>query len=195
MTKKNKGKNRNKKVKKNTNNNKSGQATAVKLQDNSISTYNIQPEKRYFGFTTKTWTILLILSVASTFIIFLVAPYTMGLYIATKNGNIAEFLSGINYFTIFLSILGTVASVLSIIMTLIDRKRYVQEKEHSEKLLLKLREVSVNVETIQAENHGIKLDLLQIKDTIKMSKEVKDKNTGDWADKEHSGEVNDDKQE
>lgn len=172
---------------------KNGQATASMTQENAVTQCDARPVKRYFGLSSKTWAIFFMSIIVLTFLIFLIVPYVVGLCIAAQKDSITEFLSGINYFTIFLSILGTAASVSSIIMTLVDRKRYNEEKEHSQELLSKLRDVSVCVETIQADNHSIKLDLLQIKDTIRMSKEVKDNNTGDWADGQNSGEINDDK--
>ncbi len=205
---------RKKKKRRNKNNQKtaSNPTTTNKKQTSSNSGQAFQQEKaptiffstdnqnsndiRYFGLKAKTWAIIVLVFIGILSLVFLVTPYIVGLVTSTINGNIDDFVSKINGYTIALSIVGTVASVLSIIITFLDQKRFSNEKEYSEQLLTDvknlgnvLQKVSTNIESIKDDNEKLSLELHHIKDELYLSTQVVDGNFDLWKDRQESKET------
>ena len=196
--KKNKRKNNTKKQNFHYKNQDPSKTSNSKYKEKSQQTNNT-PDNIYFGLKSKTWSIIILLFIVAIFVIFLIAPFVAGFIIAVKNNNVEAFLSEINEFTVFLGFVGTIASVLSIIVTFMDKQRYSEEKKQNDNMFSEvknlssiLRSVKSNIETILDENRSIILDITKIKDTITMSKEVKEDNRGEWHPPTGNGEINDD---
>jgi len=152
-------------------------------------------KKTYLGLKSKTWSIILLLSVLVSFIVFLIVPYTIGLILSAQKNSVDDFLSKINGFTIFLSIVGTVASIWSIIMTFLDKQRYSDEKKHSEQLFSEVKtlgttllNVGDNIKMLKEENEKLSLEVHDLKDEVSISKEIIEANLRDWKDRNEARE-------
>ncbi len=105
-----------------------------------------------FGLTTKAWAIIILSFISAVSLVFLIMPYVMSVILpacypdkADEFGYLAERLNGVS---LIVGLAGTIASILSIIMTFFDRKRYSQEKKESKILLDKIEGVRNEVDEV-----------------------------------------------
>ena len=145
-------------------------------EDNSLyegSNIENLPQKAptVFGLPVKAWSIIVLLSMATLFIIFIVSPFIASFILQIKypDTNYSDALNRLDGGVTFLSVVGTIASVLSIYMTSSDRKRYDEEKRHSDELLSSIMELtrlssmnSRNIESLTASNNEIMSFIHQI---------------------------------
>ena len=113
-------------------------------------------DKDFFGLPSKTWTMIVLYTLLIAAILFLALPFLLSLIIPTilqfvyPNNNydykyIVDTLDGIAF---LVGLLGTVASVLSIMMTLADKKRYTQEKTQTESLIKSIHNLHKEINVV-----------------------------------------------
>lgn len=175
----------------------SGQVNLEEVRNKEQAVLKESP-KTYYGLPAKTWAIISLWFVGTIYVVFLVFPFILGLISALINKDMETFLNEIDGFTIFISIIGTIASVASIIMTLIDKQRFSEEKQHTKELFSEVADlkdvlsaVTNNIGIIRDESQDIKLEVLEIKNRI--STEVKNDIGTKWENKDESKEIEDDK--
>lgn len=103
--------------------------------DMNNPTSETNPKDVFWGIKTKSWTILAWTVIIGIIVVFIVLPFLISLLLPLVNANygkdfeyLVDMLDGVS---IVLALVGTLASGLSIAMTLVDKKRYAEEKEHT----------------------------------------------------------------
>ncbi len=109
-------------------------------------------EKEFLGVSIRTWTYFLLYSVLGALVLFIGIPFLLAIFLpiinpeyTEKYNYLVDILDGVS---IILGIIGTVASVFSIIMTLVDRKRFIQEKKQTDKLMKSVNMLHDELDTV-----------------------------------------------
>jgi ABC-type multidrug transport system fused ATPase/permease subunit len=96
-------------------------------------------EKKIWGVSKKAISVVCMIIGISSFLIFLIIPFIVATLVpiifpdrVSEYEYLVDHIDGI---ALLVGILGTVASILSIVMTIIDKKRYSEEKKTTEQLL------------------------------------------------------------
>lgn len=126
--------------------------------------------KQLFGFTVKFWVKFLVFFICIILLIFEAVPFLAAVilnavYPDKDFSGIMGLAEGI---TFIVGLLGTIASAASIIMTLMDRKRYNAEnklvekqQESVEKIFEMTQKMSIQLEQTSAENHKMAIKILK----------------------------------
>lgn len=109
-----------------------------------------QPERKFFGLNPKTWAIITLIIGISTFTILVLVPYIIAILLPIINGTYDQLISLTDGIALTVGIVGTIASVLSIVMTEKDKKRYTQEKEQMQDLVTSVKSLREDVSGIAA---------------------------------------------
>lgn len=110
-----------------------------------------QAEKRFFGLKIKTWAILTLIISITLLTIFVLVPYIVAIIFPLFDKKTEQLVSLTDGIALTVGLVGTIASILSIVMTEKDKKRYTQEKEQMEALVASVTELQDKVCAI-AEN-------------------------------------------
>ena len=122
------------------------------IHDEIIYKVKNMNDKDVFGLPVKTWTKIVLFSALGILIIFLALPFLVSIVVSIVNPGfnekyeyLVDVLDGIS---IVLGLAGTCASILSIFMTLADKKRFNQEKEQTKALFTSVNELHKEVQTV-----------------------------------------------
>lgn len=159
-------------------------------------------EKKVLGIKVKSWVILFVFLILATIFIFAAIPFIISLILqAVYPGNDYSKVMGLSEgVTFIIGFLGTIASISSIFMTVVDRKRYNEEtvlaneqRESVQKILSMTKDMSVILEQTSIENHRMAMAILGDKNkNPNVSVSTKDEvSTGEWNSVDESAEIRD----
>lgn len=110
------------------------------MNDNKTSS-----NEYFFGIKISTWTTIILATSLGALIVFIALPFLLSLILPIifpqHQENFEYLVDSLDGVSIVLALLGTIASTLSIIMTIEDKKRYSEEKQETEKLINSLDKV------------------------------------------------------
>lgn len=115
------------------------------MHDNTNSSSN----GLLFGIKIKVWAKLALIVTLGILIIFIVLPFLLSLFLPIISPEyrddfeyLVDMLDGVS---IVLALFGTISSVFSITMTLVDKKRYTEEKHQTEKLMESINDMHAEI--------------------------------------------------
>lgn len=107
-----------------------------------------------FGLKTRTWAIIILIVLAVTFLVFIIAPYVLAMVaplLSIDGTNLVGLMDGV---ALIVGITGTIASIASIIMTFADKKRYNREEEETKGLIKSVSDLRTEVTNTAAKLHN-----------------------------------------
>ena len=162
-------------------------------------------EKKIMGLYTKTWVILVLISLFVFLSIFIIIPYLLATFIPIidSDNDYSYLVDSIDGASLLVGIVGTIASAVSIIMTLLDRSRYNQEKTQTDNLFNSMNNLHKEIKTVNMyvkktfeQNQRLAFELYENKTiTVDSDAEIgvsineRLQQSRDWTDKEDSGEI------
>ncbi len=152
-------------------------------------------EKKVLGFKVKTWVKFFIFLVLAIIFVFAAGPFIVALILHTiyPDKDYSEILGMAEGLTFIIGILGTIASVASIFMTILDRTRYDDERKLAEEQRESVKKIGQNIDKM-----GFCLERFESKNTRLLMKLLKKEDNGDnffdndmdapWGSHEESNE-------
>ncbi len=138
-----------------------------------MSDHKEDKQKNFLGYPVKFWTKIALFSVFAILLIFIVTPFVFATILPAISSEIEEYeplVKALDGMAFVVGLVGTVASVLSIVMTIADRKRYQQEKEETQTLLKsvdglhsEIKNVDDFVKKTYEQNQRLALELYECK--------------------------------
>ena len=151
--------------------------------------------KQVFGITVKQWTMLFIGFIFAILFFFAVLPFAVALILHAiyPDKDFSGIMGLSDGITFIIGFVGTIASAASIIMTILDRKRYVAEQILAEEQRKSVQKIDDNItkmnkvlERFENKNNSLLMELLKRSCTKGTFHSIKVKDY--WEAMEHSNE-------
>lgn len=128
-------------------------------------------KQQVFGFTVKQWIKFLVVFIIIILIVFAGLPFSVALILHAvyPEKDFSSLMGLAEGITFIIGAIGTIASAASIIMTLLDRKRYTEEQKLAEEQRTFVKEIDENInkmgevlEHFQSENNMLLMKILEV---------------------------------
>lgn len=153
-------------------------------------------KQQIFGFTVKQWIKFLVGFIIIILIVFAGLPFAVALILHAvyPDKDFSGLMGLAEGITFIIGAIGTIASAGSIVMTLLDRKRYTEEQKLAEEQRVFVKEIDENInkmsevlERFQSENNKMLLQILE-KSNPEANFDFSDESPDRWKDRKKSHE-------
>ena len=157
-------------------------------------------EKKVLGIKVKSWVKFFIFLILATIFVFAAVPFIVSLILQAlyPDNDYSKVMGLSEGVTFIIGFLGTIASISSIFMTIMDRKRYNEEtalaneqRDSIQKILTMTKDMSVILEQTSIENHKMAMEIFGNKNkNPNVSVSTKDEDsTTEWSPVDASDEI------